>query len=62
MLNNRDNDFLPPEIHREQALKFIASSILELSRAYDFGAQRLNTNTALHFASKSLKEKRQTKF
>lgn len=40
MLNNRDNDFLPPEIHREQALKFIASSILELSRTYDFGAQR----------------------
>ena len=40
MLNNEDNDFLPLEIHREQALKFIASSILELSRTYDFGAQR----------------------
>lgn len=40
MLNNGDNDFfLPPEIHREQALKVIASSILELSRTYDFGAQ-----------------------
>lgn len=40
MLNNWDNDFLlPPEIHREQALKFIAFSNLGLSRTYDFGAQ-----------------------
>lgn len=41
MLNNEYNDSVSRNIHREKALKFIASSNLELNREYNLGTQLL---------------------